>query len=80
MLSKFFASCWNTNVQPLTEDAYGSHVLYEDSTVTVPDKVFNSLDTNRANGPDNISAQMLKATAHSISVPLGRLFTGSFSI
>ena len=81
MLNIFFASCWNTNELPLSEDAYGSHVLYEDSTVT-PDKVFhllNSLDTNKANDPDNMSAQMLKATAHSISVPLARLFTLSLS-
>ena len=72
MLNIFFASCWNTNELPLSEDAYGSHVLYEDSTVT-PDEVFhllNSLDSNKANDPDNMSAQMLKATAHSISVPL----------
>ena len=81
MLNHFFASCWNTCELPLTEDAYGSHVAYEDSEVT-PDEVFhliNSLDTSKANGPDNISAHMLKATAHSVSIPLARLFTLSLA-
>ena len=41
-------------------------------------KNFNVLDTNKANGPDNISAFML-ATAESIAEPLARLFTLSLS-
>ena len=61
MLNSFFASCWNTSKLPISEEAYSTHSSFGDLTVT-PDEVFhliNILDTNKANGPDNISAFML---------------------
>ena len=38
-----------------------------------------SLDPSKANGPDGISAQMLKGTAHSIAPSLTKLFNISIS-
>ena len=58
MLNSFFASCWNTSELPISEGAYSIQSSVGDLTVT-PDEVFhliNVLDTNKANGPDNISA------------------------
>ena len=81
MLNSFFASCWNTSKLPISEEASSTHSSFGDLTVT-PDEVFhliNILGTNKANGPDNISAFMLKATAESIAEPLARLFTLSLS-
>ena len=73
ILSDFFASCWNSQEQPLAEDTYKkAHALpFEDATVTA-EQVFhliNSLDTNKASGPDGISALMLRSTANSIASP-----------
>ena len=65
MFNKFFASCWNTSELPLPEEVYSIQYSFCDQRVT-PDEVFhliNALDTNKAIGPDNISAFMLKATA-----------------
>ena len=83
ILSDFFASCWNSQEQPLAEDTYKkAHALpFEDESVTA-EQVFhliNSLDTNKASGPDGISAQMLKSTANSIASPLAKLFTLSLA-
>ena len=41
--------------------------------------LINGLDTTKANGPDGISAFMLKATANSIASSLAKLFTLSLS-
>ena len=81
MFNKFFASCWNTSDIPLSEEVHSIQSSFCDLTVT-PDEVFhliNALDTNKASGPDNISAFMLKATAESIAEPLAKLFTLSLS-
>ena len=81
MFNKFFASCWNTSELPLSEEVYSIQSSFCDLTVT-PDEVFHliiALDTNKASGPDNISAFILKATAESIAEPLAKLFTLSLS-
>ena len=80
VLNEFFASCWNTVDQPLSEDHYHCTDLpiYE----ITPEEVFtltNKLDINKANGPDCISAYMLKATAGSIASPLAKLFNLSLT-
>ena len=75
MLNSFFASCWNTSELPISEEAYSTQSSFGDLTVT-PDEVFhliNVLDTNKANGLDNIPAFMLKATAESIAEPLAKI-------
>ena len=41
--------------------------------------LINSLNPNKATGPDNISNRMLKAVAKEISVPLSILFNRSFA-
>ena len=80
LLNTFFASCWNSTEQPLTEDLYTCSGL---STYdVVPEEVFHllsGLDTSKANGPDGISAFMVKATASSIASPLAKLFTLSLT-
>ena len=83
LLNAFFASCWSSTEQPLTEDLYPCSGLstYEGATV-FPEEVFHlisGLDTSKANGPDGISAFMLKATASSIASPLAKLFSLSLT-
>ena len=83
ILNTYFASCWNSMEEPLTEEAYQCADLstYEDVTVS-PEEVFvliNKLDVNKANGPDCISTFMLKATASSIASPLAKLFSLSLT-
>ena len=80
VLNEFFASCWNTVEQPLSEDHYHCTDLpiYE----ITPEEVFtliNKLDINKANGTDSISTYMLKATASSIASPLAKLFNLSLT-
>ena len=45
-------------------------LCHEDDVV----QLLSSLDINKASGPDNISARMLKATAHSIAPSVTKLF------
>ena len=82
MLNKFFASCWNSAEDPITEETYISCLSsYEDMAVS-PDEVLHlitNLDTNKANGADGISALMLKATATSIASSLAKLFSLSLA-
>ena len=84
MLNSVFEKCWNTVEPPLTETMYHDsyyHSPYDDSTVAYEEVLYSLeiLDVNRANGPDGISAYMLKATAESISHSLARLFSISLS-
>ena len=80
LLNTFFASCWNSGEQPLTEDTCPCVDLpaFEIS----PEEVFaliNKLDVKKANGPDGISAFMLRATAGSITSSLVQLFNLSLT-
>ena len=85
MLNAFFARCWNTVEPPLTEPTYtedsSSDSPYEDSFVSPEEVLFliRNLDVKKANGPDGISAYMLKATAESITYSLAKLFSLSLS-
>ena len=83
LLNNFFAK---SAEQPLTERMYAvnnSDTYYGDSTVS-PDEVLHiiyGLDINKANGPDAISAYMLKATAESIVYSIiGKTFKFSLSL
>ena len=74
LLKKFFASCWNSGEQPLTEDTCPCVDL--PAFEIPPEEVFaliNKLDVKKANGPDGISAFMLRATAGSITSSLVQL-------
>ena len=58
VLNEFFASCWNTVEQPLSEDHYHCTDLpiYE----ITPEEVFtliNKLDINKIHGPDCLHAE-----------------------
>ena len=65
--------------QPLDEGTYHIAGLFQfEDTFVTAEEVFNlimNLDTDKANGPDGISAYMLKATATSIASPLAKLFS-----
>ena len=82
ILNDYFASCWNTLEKPLDELIFhdtDNLPPFEDTIISA-EQVFNlisQLDTNKANGPDGISAFMLKSTASSIASPLAKLFSCS---
>ena len=72
-MNTFFAGCWNSVEQPMDEETYHTAGLphFEGSFISA-EEVFNliiNLDTDKVNGPDGISAFMLKATASSIVPP-----------
>ena len=63
ILNDFFASCWNSQEQPLAEETYQNSCdsPFEDVTISA-EQVFHiiiNLDTNKASGPDGISALIL---------------------
>ena len=83
MLNTYFANCWNHSEPPLTDPL---ECNYEE---TCPDHLFcttqesvqliKGLDVSKANGPDGISARMLKATSESIAPSLTNLFNLSIA-
>ena len=80
VLNEFFHSCFNTALPPLTQE--------EDPEPTIPvpcpeellcteEEVLDllqQLDTSKSNGPDGISAKMLKGVANSIAPVLAKVF------
>ena len=74
-------SCFNHQQPPLTKSDLDKFPVDPDQC---PDdflcheynivELLSSLDINKASGPDNISAHMLKATAHSIAPSVTKLF------
>jgi len=87
MLNHFFSECFNTAQPPLSasnEDPWNypvpSNLESIDGLLCSEEEVHEmimSLDTSKANGPDGISAKMLKGTALSITPVLTRLFNMS---
>ena len=84
MLNNLFTECFNVSVPPLKDSdansisgAEGS--CPENPLCSVEEEVdlIISLDPTKANGPDGISAFMLKGVAHSISPSLTKLFNMS---
>ena len=83
MLNSYFSKCWNHSEPPLTDPL---ECNYEE---TCPDHLFcttqeivqliKGLDVSKANGPDGISAHMLKATSESIAPSLTNLFNLSIA-
>ena len=83
MLNSYFSKCWNHSEPPLTDLLEGN---YEE---TCPDHLFcttqeivqliKGLDVSKANGPDGISARMLKATCESIAPSLTNIFNLSIA-
>ena len=81
LLNDFFSSCFNHQQPPLTNSDLDKFpvdpdqcpddlLCHEDDVV----QLLSSLDINKASGPANISARMLKATAHSIAPSVTKLF------
>ena len=89
MLNMFFSLCWNSSEPPLFEADDTTHcensrtnfLSLEDLLCTHEQvlHLLRCLDTGKANGPDNISACMLKETASSIAPSLTHLFNLSIA-
>ena len=87
-LNKFFSNCFNTGLPPLSvndHDVFANANSSEcpSELLCTEDDVLDlllSLDTTKANGPDGISAIMLKATAPSIVKGVTILFNMSIKL
>ena len=89
MLNMFFSLCWNSSEPPLFEandttycENSQTNFLSLDDLLCTQEQVLHllrCLDTGKANGPDNISARMLKETASSIAPSLTHLFNLSIA-
>ena len=86
VLNSFFASCFNKSHAPIhsTEFRTTSHpsdfpveLLCDQDEIT---DLLASLDITKSSGPDNISARMLKYTAHSIAPAVRMLFNLSLKL
>ena len=86
LLNECFSACFNRDTPPLLITDDDHHTVHSSSCsdellCTAQEVIFliMSLDPSKANGPDGISAQMLKGTAHSIAPSLTKLFNISIS-
>ena len=81
LLNSFFHSCFNTSHLPINSPIESSTIPSTELLCT-EEEVFDllmSLDVSKANGPDGISARMLKFTAASITPSVTKLFNHSIS-
>ena len=86
LLNEFFSACFSRDIPPLSPADTNYHNAHydscpEDLLCTTDEVLFliETLDSSNANGPDGISAQMLKATAHSNAPSLTKLSNLSIS-
>ena len=83
---KFFSKCFNPLSAPLDESGSGrpSHLdEFPDELFCDVDRVHElllGLDTSKSNGPDGISARMLKQTAASIAPSITQVFNLSIRL
>ena len=82
LLNECFSAYFNRDTPPLSFAEDDHHTVHfspcpDEFLCTAEEVIFliMSLDQWKANGPDGISAQMLKGTAHSIASSLTKLFT-----
>ena len=82
----YFAQCFNTAVPQLDDSSFERFQLdplcCPDDLLCSEDEVTDlllNLDTTKANGPDGISAIMLKSTAYSIAPGLTKFFNKCIS-
>ena len=86
LLNTFFATCFNNSHIPLTDDDFHNiqcQDVFPEDFLCSEDKILDmlaSLDTTKSNGPDSISAKMLKATAPSIAPSVTSLFNLSLRL
>ena len=83
-LNKLFSSSYNASSQPIntvTLDIYSDHICSPENVCTEEEfcKMLQSLDVSKANGPDGISATMLKSTANAIAPLITNLFNHSIT-
>ena len=85
LLKCYFSECFNHSQPPLNSDCY--QVLVPESCphdlLCTEDDVYELLsciDTTKSNGPDGISARMLKFTASSITPAITKLFNLSIKL
>ena len=76
-----FSLCFNRDIPLLSPADTDQHNVHYDSCsedlLCTPDKVLFLIETlysSKANGPNGVSAQMLKARAHSIAPSLTKIF------
>ena len=81
LLNECFSACFNRDTPPLSFVNDDHHTVHfspcpDELLCTAEEVIFliMSLDPSKANGPDGISAQMLKGTAYSIASSLTKLF------
>ena len=80
MLNELFSQCFNYSTPPLDfsdMDRLEKVGQFPDKILCSEEEVLqllSNLDVSRANGPDHISAHMLKATASSIAPSVTLLF------
>ena len=82
MINTFFSSCLNTSVAPLSPHSHldfsigdcPNELLCEVKSIV---DLLLKIPSDTSSGPDGISARMLLATAHSISLPLVMIFNHS---
>ena len=80
--NEFFCSCFNSSCPPIststptgTSDCPPDFLCTEDEVC----ELLKSLDVSKANGPDGISARMLRSTANAIAPSLTKLFNCSIA-
>ena len=80
MLNSFFVTCFNSSQSPLTQadsNSLNPDCACPEGILCTEEQVFDllhTLDVSKANGPDGISARMLKSTARSIAPSVTKLF------
>ena len=86
MLNSFFASCFNMSQSPIESMDFRTPTPSEDFPSDLScgeDEIadlLSSLDVTKSNGPDGISARMLKYTAFSIAPAVTMLFNLSLKL
>ena len=84
MFNEYFASIFNTDYQSSSENRVQPYndIIIDDITLSEEEivAVIKNLDTNKAQGPDNIPARLLKETANEIAPSLCALFNKSLRV
>ena len=83
MFNEYFASNFNTDYHSFSENRVQAYdITIDDITLSEEEiiAVIKNLDTNKAQGPDNIPARLLKETATEIAPSLCALFNKSLRV
>ena len=80
--NEYFSRCFNSSHPPITTYTLSGDFECPDEILCSKDEIcelLKSLDVNKANGPDGISARMLKSTANAITPSLTKLLNCSIA-